>query len=139
LLLFGRLADLYGRKASFLAGAVWLGVFAIGCAFTNSALSGCYLRLDVDDERRFVHRCYRIRCVASVARHGKCSYDSGCCMSLFYFMFCIHDDREFEKIGILAAAFPPSQARSTAFAAFGAGAPMGSCHRDHLFLGIILN
>ena len=29
------------------------------------------------------------------------------------------------KIGILAAAFPPSQARSTAFATFGAGAPIG--------------
>lgn len=29
------------------------------------------------------------------------------------------------KIGILAASFPPSQARSTAFATFGAGAPIG--------------
>ena len=29
------------------------------------------------------------------------------------------------KMGILAAAFPPSQARSAAFATFGAGAPIG--------------
>jgi len=29
------------------------------------------------------------------------------------------------KIGILASSFPPSQARSIAFATFGAGAPIG--------------
>ena len=35
LLLLGRLADLYGRKKVFLAGALWLAAFAIGCAFAN--------------------------------------------------------------------------------------------------------
>jgi len=87
LLLFGRLADLYGRKLTFLIGAFWLGVFAIGCSFTNDAIT-----LDV------------LRAMQGMG--GAAMIPAA--------------------IGILAAAFPPSQARSTAFASFGAGAPIGS-------------
>ena len=39
LLSLGRLADLYGRKKTFLAGALWLAAFAIGCSFANGRFS----------------------------------------------------------------------------------------------------
>ncbi|KAE9400439.1 putative efflux transporter [Gymnopus androsaceus JB14] len=35
LLLFGRLADLYGRKLMFLLGSAWLLVFTLGCSFAQ--------------------------------------------------------------------------------------------------------
>ena len=39
LLLFGRLADVYGRRRTFLAGAAWVAVCSIGCGFTNTEIS----------------------------------------------------------------------------------------------------
>ncbi|KAF9649381.1 MFS general substrate transporter [Thelephora ganbajun] len=87
LLLIGRLADLYGRKKMFVAGALWLTAFAIGCAFANDNIT-----LNV------------LRALQGIG--GAAIIPA--------------------SIGILAAAFPPSQARSTAFATFGAGAPIGS-------------
>jgi len=39
LLLIGRLADVYGRKKTFVAGALWLAAFAIGCSFANGRLT----------------------------------------------------------------------------------------------------
>jgi len=39
LVLFGRLADLYGRKRIFLFGSFWLAAFSLGCAFAQGILS----------------------------------------------------------------------------------------------------
>ena len=39
LLMFGRIADVYGRKKTFLAGAAWLFAFGLGCGFCNGACS----------------------------------------------------------------------------------------------------
>ncbi|THU93553.1 putative efflux transporter [Dendrothele bispora CBS 962.96] len=38
LLLFGRLADLYGRKKTFVVGSIWLIAFTLGCAFAFDPL-----------------------------------------------------------------------------------------------------
>ncbi|KAF8992533.1 major facilitator superfamily domain-containing protein [Cyathus striatus] len=35
LLVFGRLADLHGRKKTFLLGSLWLVAFTLACGFTN--------------------------------------------------------------------------------------------------------
>lgn len=39
LLLFGRLADLHGRRRTFLAGATWVVIWSIGCGFANKEIS----------------------------------------------------------------------------------------------------
>ncbi|KAJ3747276.1 putative efflux transporter [Lentinula detonsa] len=44
LLLFGRLADLYGRKKVFLVGSLWLVAFTLGCAFAQDPLTLDILR-----------------------------------------------------------------------------------------------
>lgn len=38
LLMFGRLADLYGRKKVFLLGSLWLAAFTLGCGFAQGKL-----------------------------------------------------------------------------------------------------
>jgi len=35
----GRVADVYGRKKTFVAGALWLAVFAFGCGFAKGLLT----------------------------------------------------------------------------------------------------
>uniref|UniRef100_D8Q973 Major facilitator superfamily (MFS) profile domain-containing protein n=2 Tax=Schizophyllum commune (strain H4-8 / FGSC 9210) TaxID=578458 RepID=D8Q973_SCHCM len=86
LLMFGRIADVYGRKKTFLAGALWLFAFTLGCAFVKDALT-----LEI------------LRGVQGVG--GAAIIPAA--------------------LGILAHAFPPSRARSIAFATFAAGAPVG--------------
>ncbi|KAJ7776150.1 MFS general substrate transporter [Mycena metata] len=44
LLLFGRLADLFGRKKFFLLGIIWLSIFCIGCGFAQNATTLYILR-----------------------------------------------------------------------------------------------
>ncbi|KAF8524915.1 efflux transporter [Hysterangium stoloniferum] len=44
LLLFGRLADIYGRKKVFLLGTAWSAIFALGCGFTRSMVQITILR-----------------------------------------------------------------------------------------------
>lgn len=44
LLMFGRIADVYGRKKTFLGGALWLFAFALGCAFVDDSLTLMVLR-----------------------------------------------------------------------------------------------
>ncbi|KAJ6468230.1 MFS general substrate transporter [Mycena sanguinolenta] len=44
LLLFGRLADLFGRKKIFLLGTAWLAVFSLGCGFAKSSTALFILR-----------------------------------------------------------------------------------------------
>lgn len=39
LILFGRLADLHGRKTVFLFGTGWLGIWALGCGFAQNVIS----------------------------------------------------------------------------------------------------
>ncbi|KAG8753279.1 hypothetical protein FRC12_011601 [Ceratobasidium sp. 428] len=86
LLLFGRLADLYGRKKIFMLGSFWMLAWAIGCGFAPNSIALNVMRA-----------LHGIGAAAAVPA----------------------------AIGILANTFPPSKARSIAFATFSAGAPMG--------------
>jgi len=44
LLLFGRLADLYGRKLVWLFGATWIVAISIGCSFAKTGTQIIILR-----------------------------------------------------------------------------------------------
>ena len=44
LVLFGRLADIWGRKLAFLLGAAWMMAFSIGCGFAPNNTSLIILR-----------------------------------------------------------------------------------------------
>ncbi|KZT59809.1 MFS general substrate transporter [Calocera cornea HHB12733] len=87
LLLFGRLADIFGRKHVFLLGDIWLIAFSIGCGFANQGITIIIMR--------------------ALAGMGTAATIPAC-------------------LGILAKTFPPSRARSIAFATFSAGAPIGA-------------
>ncbi|KAA1477463.1 efflux transporter, partial [Dentipellis sp. KUC8613] len=87
LLFLGRLADLYGRKKTFMAGFVCMLAFSIGCGFANDAIT-----IDV------------LRALQGIGAAAVIP----------------------ASLGILAHAFPPSRARSIAFATFSAGAPVGA-------------
>ncbi|KDQ16903.1 hypothetical protein BOTBODRAFT_30275 [Botryobasidium botryosum FD-172 SS1] len=93
LLLFGRLADLYGRKLVFILGTLWYAVWALGCGFAQNEIS-------IDLMRGF-------QGMGSAAIIPA-------------------------ALGILAHSFPPSRARTLAFATFSAGAPLGGA------IGVIL-
>ncbi|TDL21098.1 efflux transporter [Rickenella mellea] len=86
LIVFGRLADLHGRKKAFLLGVFWLGLFSLACGFTKSVIA-----LDI------------LRALQGLGPAATIP----------------------ASIGILAHAFPPSRARSLAFATFSVGAPIG--------------
>ncbi|PPR06397.1 hypothetical protein CVT26_004843 [Gymnopilus dilepis] len=86
-LVFGRLADVYGRKLVFTIGTLILAIFTLACAFPNKVIT-----LDV------LRGLQGIGAAAVIPA----------------------------SLGILANAFPPSRARSLAFATFAAGAPIGA-------------
>jgi MFS family permease len=86
LMLFGRLADLYGRKLVWLLGALWIVIMSLGCSFSKTGVQLIVLR--------------------GLTGLGPAAMVPA-------------------ALGILAHAFPPSRARSTAFATFSAGAPLG--------------
>ncbi|KAG7446056.1 putative efflux transporter [Guyanagaster necrorhizus] len=86
LLMFGRVADLYGRKRVYSFGALWLAVFTLGASFANNAMT-----LDI------------LRGIQGVGAAATIP----------------------ASLGILAHSFPPSRARTIAFATFAAGAPIG--------------
>ncbi|KDQ24021.1 hypothetical protein PLEOSDRAFT_1068013 [Pleurotus ostreatus PC15] len=44
LILFGRLADLHGRKRTFLAGSIWLAAWTLGCGFAQTEIELDVLR-----------------------------------------------------------------------------------------------
>jgi MFS family permease len=44
LLLFGRLADIYGRKLVWLSGAAWIVAASIGCSFAKTDIQLIILR-----------------------------------------------------------------------------------------------
>ncbi|KAJ7916041.1 MFS general substrate transporter [Mycena leptocephala] len=87
LLLFGRLADLYGRKLLYIIGTLYLGLMSFGCGFARNATALYILR--------------------GLQGLGPAAFVPAC-------------------LGILARAFPPSRARSAAFATFSAASPIGS-------------
>ncbi|KAI0272298.1 efflux transporter [Gloeopeniophorella convolvens] len=87
LLLFGRLADLYGRKRIWLIGYLIMAAFGLGAGFSQS------------DKVLYVLRGIQGVGAAAVIPAA---------------------------LGILAKSFPPSPARSLAFATFSAGAPLGA-------------
>ncbi|EJU05737.1 hypothetical protein DACRYDRAFT_20129 [Dacryopinax primogenitus] len=97
LLLFGRLADIFGRKHVFLLGDIWLIAFTIACGFAQQGVTIILMR--------------------AFAGMGIAATIPAC-------------------LGILARTFPPSRARSIAFATFSAGAPVGAAFG--LVLGGIL-
>ncbi|KAF8717707.1 Peptidase S28, partial [Rhizoctonia solani] len=106
LLLFGRLADLFGRKKVFLAGTVWSLAWSLGSGFAPNSIA-----LNV---MRALHGMGSAATVPSaVSRDGGKVYTL---TSLMPFS---------QKIGILAHEFPPSRSRSITFATFSAGAPLG--------------
>ncbi|KAJ6474419.1 efflux transporter [Mycena vitilis] len=86
LLLFGRLADLYGRKLLYTIGTLFLAAMSLGCGFAQNSTTLLILR--------------------GFQGLGPAAFVPAC-------------------LGILAHAFPPSRARSAAFATFSAGAPIG--------------
>ncbi|BGP19708.1 hypothetical protein JCM10213_005423 [Rhodosporidiobolus nylandii] len=86
LLLFGRLADIYGHKKVFLLGMLWYTAWSLGCAFAPSEIS-----LDI------------FRAMQGAALGAAIP----------------------SSLGILGSSFPPGQRKTTAFALFSAGAPMG--------------
>lgn len=86
LIVFGRVADLYGRKKMFSFGSLLLAAVTLGCGFVKDFNTLIILR--------------GIQGVGAAASMPA-------------------------SLGILARAFPPSPARSIAFATFAAGAPIG--------------
>ncbi|PPQ71259.1 hypothetical protein CVT24_009513 [Panaeolus cyanescens] len=87
LLMCGRLADLHGRKKTFLIGSFIMAVFNLGCGFAQNVIM-----LDV------LRGLQGIGAAAVIPA----------------------------SLGILANSFPPSRARSLAFATYSAGAPIGA-------------
>ncbi|GAB1526530.1 hypothetical protein RhiTH_009697 [Rhizoctonia solani] len=106
LLLFGRLADLFGRKKAFLLGNVWFLAWAIGCGFAPDAIS-----LDV------MRALQGMGAAATIPSAVRLYYHSRRTISSLLLVV--------KQVGILAHEFPPSAARSIAFATFSAGAPLG--------------
>ncbi|BGP51333.1 hypothetical protein JCM10450v2_007271 [Rhodotorula kratochvilovae] len=86
LLLFGRLADIYGHKKVFLLGMVWFIIWSIACGFAQNEVSIDFFR----------------------AMQGAAL---GAAIP--------------SALGILGSSFPPGQRKTTAFALFSAGAPLG--------------
>ncbi|GAA6053235.1 hypothetical protein JCM3770_002670 [Rhodotorula araucariae] len=86
LLLFGRLADIYGHKKVFLGGMVWFVIWSIACGFAQNEVSIDFFR----------------------AMQGAAL---GAAIP--------------SALGILGSSFPPGQRKTTAFALFSAGAPLG--------------
>ncbi|KAG5645961.1 hypothetical protein DXG03_004753 [Asterophora parasitica] len=96
LLVFGRLADLHGRKKTFILGSLVLAAFTLGCGFTKVLMDEvlCADSVTLDILRGF----QGIGAAATIPA----------------------------SLGILAHAFPPSRARALAFSTFAAGAPVGA-------------
>ncbi|KAF8181299.1 major facilitator superfamily domain-containing protein [Pholiota molesta] len=86
-LVFGRLADVYGRKKTFCAGSIFLAVMTLACGLSPNVMT-----LDI------LRGVQGIGAAATIPA----------------------------SLGILAHSFPPSRARSLAFATFSAGAPIGA-------------
>ncbi|GAA5856953.1 hypothetical protein JCM9279_005028 [Rhodotorula babjevae] len=86
LLLFGRLADIYGHKKVFTLGMVWFVIWSIACGFAQNEVSIDFFR----------------------AMQGTAL---GAAIP--------------SSLGILGSSFPPGQRKTTAFALFSAGAPLG--------------
>ncbi|KJA16451.1 hypothetical protein HYPSUDRAFT_207046 [Hypholoma sublateritium FD-334 SS-4] len=86
-LVFGRCADVYGRKNTFCVGSLAAAVFTLACGFAPNIMA-----LDI------------LRGIQGVGASAIIP----------------------ASIGILAQSFPPSRARSLAFATFAAGAPIGA-------------
>ncbi|BGP27349.1 hypothetical protein JCM10295v2_006317 [Rhodotorula toruloides] len=86
LLLFGRLADIYGHKKVFTGGMIWFVIWSIACGFAQNEVSIDFFR----------------------AMQGAAL---GAAIP--------------SALGILGSSFPPGQRKTTAFALFSAGAPMG--------------
>jgi len=86
LLLFGRLADLYGRKLMFLTGCAVISIFSLAVGFSQNEIT-----IDV------------LRAIQGVGVAATIP----------------------SALGVLAHSFPPSRARTIAFATFAAGAPLG--------------
>ncbi|KAI8163629.1 Drug resistance protein [Colletotrichum sp. SAR 10_70] len=97
LLLWGRIADIYGKRLIFVLGTAWLAATTVACAFIPNEIA-----FD------FVRGLSGLGAAANVPT----------------------------AIGILGTTFPPGKAKTYAFAAYGAGAPLGSIF-GNILSGII--
>lgn len=131
LLLFGRLADLYGRKKVFIMGSLFLTVFSLGLGFSNGITFALVIyrykmsNINVTDEVT-IDILRGFQGIGTAATIPSAVRPFPCDMMYRYLL-----DRV-TQIGILAHAFPPSNMRSIAFSTFSAGAPTGAA------LGLIL-
>ncbi|CAK7217335.1 hypothetical protein SCUCBS95973_003113 [Sporothrix curviconia] len=97
LLLWGRIADLFGKKAIFVAGSAW---------FTATTVANPFIPNEI------VFNLFRgLQGLGAAANVPT-------------------------AIGILGTTFPPGKAKNYAFAAYGAGAPLGSVF-GNLMAGLI--
>ncbi|KAK8176011.1 major facilitator superfamily domain-containing protein [Phyllosticta citrichinensis] len=87
LMMWGRLADVYGKKRLFIAGSAWLSAMSVVLPFVKHEIGFDILRA--------------LQGVGAAANVPT-------------------------AIGILGVTFPPGKYKNFAFAAYGAGAPMGS-------------
>jgi MFS family permease len=123
LLLFGRLADLYGRKKVFILGSLWLAVFSLGLGFANGIivfspiLPSCLGSYMADEITIDVLRGFQGIGAAATIPSAVPSFSLNLTQQIFTFLAL--------QVGILAHAFPPSRMRSIAFSTFSAGAPTG--------------
>ncbi|KAI1790080.1 efflux transporter [Ganoderma leucocontextum] len=100
----GRLADLFGRKLTFILGCAWMGIFGLGCGFAQDEIT-----IDI------------LRALQGLgpAAASRCE----CCFHTHHHQLP-HVAHPLQ-LGILVHTFPPSHIRSVAFATFAAGAPVG--------------
>ncbi|KAK0476076.1 efflux transporter [Armillaria novae-zelandiae] len=104
--MFGRLADLYGRKLVFMAGSTWLAIFTLGCGFAQSTSLSLWCTSNISD-----HLLKPDEIALDVLR-GMQGIGVAAALPA--------------STGILAHAFPPGKIRSIAFSSFAAGAPLGA-------------
>lgn len=98
--------------------------FSLGCGFAQgdrASFSFCqFLPFTLNHRRSFT--C----CPPWLPRHWRCSHHTVC--SSVFSLLCFPNATSSStllQLGMLAHSFPPSKARSMAFATFAAGAPVG--------------
>ncbi|TDZ20832.1 Drug resistance protein [Colletotrichum orbiculare MAFF 240422] len=97
LLLWGRIADIYGKRFIFIAGTAWVAIMTVAGAFIPNEIAFDVFR-----------GLQGLGAAANVPT----------------------------AIGILGTTFPPGKAKTYAFSAYGAGAPLGSVF-GNILSGII--
>ncbi|KAF1989783.1 MFS general substrate transporter [Aulographum hederae CBS 113979] len=98
LMLWGRLADVFGRRLIFIIGSAWLTAASIATPFMPSEIAFDVFR--------------GLQGLASFQRQLQIRFGAAANVPT--------------AIGILGSTFPPGQAKNFAFSCYGGGAPMGA-------------